>query len=94
MELARRLGGLALVAQARAELLAAGRRSGPIASAGVGALTASERRVADMAATGLTNRQIALALFVTIKAIEGHLAHAYAKLEISSRKDLTRALTA
>jgi DNA-binding CsgD family transcriptional regulator len=60
---------------------------------GLEALTASERRVADLAAEGLTNRQIAQSLFVTVKAIEGHLANAYGKLDISSRKGLPHALT-
>jgi DNA-binding CsgD family transcriptional regulator len=59
---------------------------------GVDALTASERRVAEMAAEGLTNREIAQALFVTEKTVEGHLGHTYRKLDISSRSELTPAL--
>ncbi|MBV9365148.1 MAG: helix-turn-helix transcriptional regulator [Solirubrobacterales bacterium] len=52
-------------------------------------LTPSERRVAEMAAGGMTNKQIAQALFVTLKAIEGHLHHVYQKLGITGRPQLT-----
>jgi ATP/maltotriose-dependent transcriptional regulator MalT len=57
------------------------------------ALTASERRVARMAADGLTNRQIANELVVTVKAVEWHLSHVYRKLGISSRGALAGALS-
>ncbi|HRD63599.1 MAG TPA: helix-turn-helix transcriptional regulator, partial [Nocardioides sp.] len=56
------------------------------------ALTASERRVARMAAEGLTNRQIAAELVVTVKAVEWHLSHVYRKLGISSRTNLSATL--
>jgi ATP/maltotriose-dependent transcriptional regulator MalT len=58
------------------------------------ALTASERRVARMAADGLTNRQIANELVVTVKAVEWHLSHVYRKLGISSRTNLSATLGA
>jgi DNA-binding CsgD family transcriptional regulator len=58
---------------------------------GVEALTASELRVARMAATGMTNREIAQALFVTIKAVALHLTHVYEKLEIAGRAQLVGA---
>ncbi len=58
------------------------------------ALTVSERRVARMAADGLTNRQIASELVVTIKAVEWHLSHVYRKLGISSRVNLSATLGA
>ena len=51
-------------------------------------LTASERRVADLAASGLSNRQIAQQLFVTVKAVEWHLSNVYRKLGIRSRTRL------
>jgi ATP/maltotriose-dependent transcriptional regulator MalT len=56
------------------------------------ALTVSERRVARMAADGLTNRQIASELVVTVKAVEWHLSHVYRKLGISSRTNLAATL--
>jgi ATP/maltotriose-dependent transcriptional regulator MalT len=56
------------------------------------ALTVSERRVARMAADGLTNRQIAGELVVTVKAVEWHLSHVYRKLGISSRAHLATTL--
>ena len=58
------------------------------------ALTVSERRVARMAADGLTNRQIASELVVTVKAVEWHLSHVYRKLGISSRVNLAETLGA
>jgi DNA-binding NarL/FixJ family response regulator len=59
---------------------------------GIEALTASERRVAEMATNGLGNREIAQALFVSEKTIERHLSNAYRKLDISARSELPRAL--
>jgi DNA-binding CsgD family transcriptional regulator len=59
---------------------------------GVDSLTASERRVAEMAADGMTNRELPQALFVTEKTVEGHLASCYRKLDISSRSELPQAL--
>jgi DNA-binding CsgD family transcriptional regulator len=61
---------------------------------GVESLTPSERRVADMAAEGMTNREIAQALFVTAKTVETHLRHAYQKLDISRREELNARLEA
>jgi DNA-binding CsgD family transcriptional regulator len=58
----------------------------------VEALTPSELRVARLAAEGRSNREIACELYVTLKAIEGHLAHVYAKLGIEGRGQLPRAL--
>ena len=55
-------------------------------------LTASERRVAELAAEGRTNPEIAQALYVTRKTVETHLGHVYRKLDISGRGELSRAL--
>jgi DNA-binding CsgD family transcriptional regulator len=93
LELARRCGGVGLAMVAFDELAATGehvRRYTPI---GVESLTPSERRVAEMAASGMTNRQIAQTLFLTVKTIETHLAAAYDKLGIRSRQQLPAALS-
>ncbi len=74
------------------ELYAAGARPRTEALAGVEALTASEKRVADLAATGDTNRDIAQALYVTPKTVEVHLSNTYRKLGIRSRRELATAL--
>jgi len=58
------------------------------------ALTVSERRVALRAADGLSNREIAEELVVTVKAVEWHLSRVYRKLGISSRTRLAAALGA
>ena len=71
---------------------AAGGRPRRIALTGIESLTPSERRVADMAATGLTTRQVADELFVTPKTVEFHLRHVYRKLEINSRDQLVELL--
>jgi DNA-binding CsgD family transcriptional regulator len=92
MELAHACGAGALAARAREELLATGARPRRIVRTGAAALTASERRVATMAAEGMTNREIAQALFVTMRTVEVHLTHAYQKLGISSREKLPTAL--
>ena len=58
--------------------------------AGRDALTASERRVAELAAGGLTNRQIAQKLFVTLRTVETHLTSAYRKLDVQGRDELAK----
>lgn len=74
------------------ELKIAGARPRRLAFSGAEALTASERRVADMAAEGMANREIAQALFVTPRTIEQHLYNTYKKLGIQTRVQLTDAL--
>ena len=92
LDAAGRCGAVALAAQGRAELLSAGARPRREALTGPGSLTASERRVADLAAAGRRNREIAYALFVTVKTVEVHLTSVYRKLGISTRAELERAL--
>ncbi|HEX8648174.1 MAG TPA: AAA family ATPase [Thermoleophilaceae bacterium] len=92
LDLAAACGAEGLVEQVRTELAAAGAQPRTTALSGVDALTASERRVADMAAEGQTNRDIAQALFVTPKTVEVHLSNAYRKLGIRSRRELAGAL--
>ena len=92
LDIAYRQGGLRLVGQARRELVIAGSKPRRDAIRGRDALTASELRVAELAANGQTNRQIAQALFVTLRTVENHLTSTYGKLEIRSRRELTAAL--
>jgi DNA-binding CsgD family transcriptional regulator len=92
LDAADRCGAHQLAARARHELHATGARPRRERLSGPEALTASERRVAQMAAQGLTNRQIAQALFVTTKTVEMHLAHAYSKLDVGSRNELPAVL--
>ena len=92
LDLATRSGALAISRRAREELIAAGAKPRRERISGVDALTASELRVAQLAAGGLTNRQIAQALFITMRTVSAHLGHAYAKLDIGDRAALPTAL--
>jgi len=93
LALAQRCGAHALAQRAATELRAAGGRTSQPERGGVQQLTASERRVAELAADGLSNPEIAQALFVTRKTIETHLGHVYRKLDISGRAELRAALS-
>jgi DNA-binding CsgD family transcriptional regulator len=92
LDLADRCGGKAVAEQARGELLITGARPRRARIGGVEALTASERRVAKLAAQGLTNRQIAQALFVSPPTVVTHLSHCYQKLNVTSRQELAQEL--
>jgi DNA-binding CsgD family transcriptional regulator len=92
VELARSCHALSLAEFGHDELIAAGARPRRLQFSGAESLTASERRVADLAASGLGNREIAQTLFVTIKTVENHLARVYQKLGIRSRDGLSEAL--
>ena len=94
LDIAHRCGAGPLAKSARDELLIAGARPRRDALHGRDALTASELRIASMAASGLTNREIAQALFVTSKTVETHLRHTFEKLDITTRTDLAAALGA
>jgi DNA-binding CsgD family transcriptional regulator len=84
--LARRCGAEPLAQAAHRELLASGAHPRRDALSGPEALTPSERRVAELAAAGLPNREIAQALFVTTKTVGTHLAHIYRKLDLSGQQ--------
>lgn len=88
LALAAQCGARALERRARSELAAIGVRPRGVDRTGPDSLTASERRVAELAAAGDTNREIAQTLFVTEKTIETHLGRAFRKLEITSRRQL------
>ncbi len=94
MDLADACGAAGLAERAREELRATGARPRRLALSGAQALTAGERRVAELAAGGLTNRRIAQELFVTTATVETHLRHVFQKLDIGSRGQLAAALTA
>jgi DNA-binding CsgD family transcriptional regulator len=92
LDIAHRAGAVRVADQAEIELRATGARPRRARLTGLEALTASERRVAELAAQGMTNREIAQALFVTARTVEGHLTHTFQKLELRSREDLATAL--
>jgi DNA-binding CsgD family transcriptional regulator/DNA-binding transcriptional ArsR family regulator len=92
LEAAHRAGAAPLAARARAELVAAGSRPRRPVFTGVDALTATELRVAGLAAEGRTNREIAQRLFVTQRTVETHLRHVFQKLDIRGRDELPREL--
>ncbi|HMJ03585.1 MAG TPA: helix-turn-helix transcriptional regulator, partial [Conexibacter sp.] len=92
LELARRCSAVGLAKRAHDELAATGERVRRYTPIGVESLTPSERRVAEMAAAGMMNRQIAQTLFLTVKTIETHLGAVYDKLGIRSRRQLPEAL--
>ncbi|MGH2947158.1 MAG: LuxR C-terminal-related transcriptional regulator [Solirubrobacteraceae bacterium] len=92
MELAHRCAALPLAERAQQELRATGARPRRLVFTGLDSLTAQERRVAEMAAEGLSNPEIAQALFVTRRTIETHLGHVYQKLDLASRDQLAAAL--
>lgn len=82
-------GGMRLLArQARRELYSTGVRPRRAAVSGWDALTASERRVAELAAAGWSNPQIAERLYVTRRTVETHLTHVFRKLRLETRQEL------
>ena len=94
LAIAHRCGAAHLEERARTELQAAGARPRKVLLAGVDALTPSELRVAQMAAEGMTNREIAQALTVTPKTVETHMRHIFQKLDVGRRTELPSALEA
>jgi DNA-binding CsgD family transcriptional regulator len=94
LELAQASGAVLLARRAETELRAAGGRGRRATDTGPERLTASERRVAELAARGHTNRHIAGLLQISIKAVEWHLHQSYRKLDIHGRRQLPEALTA
>ena len=94
LSLAESCGGTVIAERAREELRLAGAKPRRAAMSGPGSLTPSERRIAEQAAAGKTNRQIAQELFLTMKTVAFHLTNAYRKLDVTSREQLGAALSA
>jgi DNA-binding CsgD family transcriptional regulator len=92
VDLAHECGATDLMAEALGELRATGARPRRPRITGALALTRSERRIAELAADGRRNREIAEELYVTIPTVEFHLRNAYRKLGITSRRELAAAL--
>lgn len=92
LELASEMGALLIERRARNEMQALGLRPRRAARSGVGSLTPTERRVAELTATGLTTPKIADELHVSRHTVETHLGHIYRKLGLSSRSELPEAL--
>ncbi len=88
LQLALECRATALAAGTRARLAAGGGLPPRVWVTGVRSLTPSERRVAQLAARQLTNRQIAEQLYITEKTVEAHLSRVYRKLQASSRWQL------
>jgi DNA-binding CsgD family transcriptional regulator len=89
VELAQICGATPLVKHGFTELRASGARPRHITPSGPDALTPSERRVAELAAVGRSNRDIAQTLFITTNTVEAHLTRTYRKLGITGRTALT-----
>jgi DNA-binding NarL/FixJ family response regulator len=94
VDAAHRVGAEPLAARAETELRATGAKPRRVMLTGLEALTASERRIAELAANGLTNAQIAQTLFVTSRTVEGHLTNVFLKLNVRARTELGVALAA
>jgi DNA-binding CsgD family transcriptional regulator len=92
LDAAHRAGARPLAEYAETELRATGARPRRVVLTGPDSLTASERRIAELASQGLTNRAIAQTLFVTTRTVEGHLTSIFRKLRVDSRGELPAAL--
>jgi DNA-binding CsgD family transcriptional regulator len=88
-DLARTGGATGLLQRALTELAAGGARPRrDWLLSGLASLTPSERRIAELAASGQSNREIAQTLFVTPKTVEYHLRNVYRKLDVTGRRGL------
>jgi DNA-binding CsgD family transcriptional regulator len=88
LQLAHECGADALAERARRELIVLGARPRRHAVTGIEALTAREREASELAACGLTNRQIAEVMSVTPNTVEYHLTNVFRKLGIANREGL------
>jgi DNA-binding CsgD family transcriptional regulator len=91
LEIFQRLGAQPWIARVERELRAAGR--GSAGGNGAGELSAQERRVAELAAAGLSNKEVAERLRLSPRTVSAHLYRVFPKLGITSRAGLRDALT-
>ena len=91
LQLAEDCGAAPLAAKARAELAAAGGRRRRQPQGEDRSLTPQEARVADLAVTGATVKEIALAMYLSPRTVESHLTHIYRKVGVSSKAELRKA---
>ncbi|MDT7789796.1 MAG: hypothetical protein QOF58_8215 [Pseudonocardiales bacterium] len=88
VDVAVRCGATIAADRAHELLTAAGGRMSAVHASPRDALTGGELRVAELAADGLTNREIAEKLYVTVRTVESHLSNAYRKLGAQTRAEL------
>jgi len=93
MDIAHRCGAVVVQTAAREELLSAGARPRRASSTGPNSLTGSERRIAELAAAGHSNRVIAETLLLTKNTVDWHLRSVFRKLGISRREEVAQALS-
>jgi DNA-binding NarL/FixJ family response regulator len=86
------IGMQAFAERARRELRAAGQTARKRAASTHGRLTPQEAQIASLARSGLSNPQIAAQLILSPRTVRYHMAKVFSKLEISSRRQLERAL--
>lgn len=88
VDMAIRCGDRTSANEVRSMLRRAGGRMPESSTSRADALTGGERRVASLAASGLSNREIAEALFIAVRTVESHLSNVYRKLGVQTRADL------
>ena len=92
-EMLSEMGVLAFAERARRELIATGEKAPKRTAETRDDLTAQEAQIAELARQGYSNPEIGAQLFLSPRTIEWHMRKIFAKLEISSRKELDAALS-
>src|SRR5262249_40874082 len=88
------LGAAPWSERARRELRAAGEASHPRVGQVLDALTPQELQIAELAAKGLSNKEIAAKMYLSHRTVGYHLGAVFSKMSITSRVQLSRALVA